>query len=239
MSNFFSSLSTMVKNLMHEGKLVPSELIVKLLLKAMLQSGNDKFLVDGFPRNAENRQAYESVVTLFFFSWCLTLNYLSAYIYFDSNKRRIAHQSYVWFHHGINSAIILSCLVVTRLGLSPSSFCSSTAQRKSWSGAFYTGIRFRSCDFSAQACNFCLICLIHCFVFFWVVYIQGRDDDNIDTIRKRFEVFQESTLPVVQYYEKRGKLRKVTCIGGVLWFFIWKRALCQNLQFCRVNMNFN
>jgi UMP-CMP kinase len=46
--------------------------------------------------------------------------------------------------------------------------------------------------------------------------LQGRDDDNIDTIRKRFEVFQESTLPVVQYYEKRGKLRKVTCIGGVL-----------------------
>jgi len=57
----------MVKNLMHEGKLVPPELIVKLLLKAMLQSGNDKFLVDGFPRNEENRQAYESVVSLFFF----------------------------------------------------------------------------------------------------------------------------------------------------------------------------
>ena len=66
--NFFSSLSTMVKNLMHEGKLVPPEVVVKLLLKAMLQSGNDKFLVDGFPRNEENRQAYESVVSLFFFS---------------------------------------------------------------------------------------------------------------------------------------------------------------------------
>lgn len=56
----------MVKNLMREGKLVPSELIVKLLLKAMLQSGNDKFLVDGFPRNEENRKAYESVVSLLF-----------------------------------------------------------------------------------------------------------------------------------------------------------------------------
>ena len=52
---------------MHEGKLVPPEVVVKLLLKAMLQSGNDKFLVDGFPRNEENRQAYESVVSLFFF----------------------------------------------------------------------------------------------------------------------------------------------------------------------------
>jgi UMP-CMP kinase len=52
----------MIKNLMHEGKLVPSELIVKLLLKAMVQSGNDKFLVDGFPRNEENRQAYDNIV---------------------------------------------------------------------------------------------------------------------------------------------------------------------------------
>jgi UMP-CMP kinase len=56
----------MVKNLMHEGKIVPSELIVKLLLKAMLQSGNNKFLVDGFPRNEKNRKAYESVVSLRF-----------------------------------------------------------------------------------------------------------------------------------------------------------------------------
>ncbi|KAF8775736.1 hypothetical protein HU200_004273 [Digitaria exilis] len=38
---------------------------------------------------------------------------------------------------------------------------------------------------------------------------QGRDDDNIDTVRRRFEVFQESTLPVVQHYEKTGKLRRV------------------------------
>jgi len=65
-ASFLFTISTMIKNLMHEGKLVPSELIVKLLLKAMLQSGNDKFLVDGFPRNEENRQAYESIVSLHF-----------------------------------------------------------------------------------------------------------------------------------------------------------------------------
>ena len=39
--------------------------------------------------------------------------------------------------------------------------------------------------------------------------MQGRDDDNIDTIRRRFQVFQESSMPVVQYYEKTGKLRRV------------------------------
>lgn len=64
----------MIKNTMHEGKLVPSELIVKLLLKAMLQSGNDKFLVDGFPRNEENRQAYDSIVRFPFFFLSSFLN---------------------------------------------------------------------------------------------------------------------------------------------------------------------
>ncbi|OEL15792.1 UMP-CMP kinase 1 [Dichanthelium oligosanthes] len=106
-------------------KLVPSELIVKLLLKAMLQSGNDKFLIDGFPRNEDNRQAFESIISI----------EPEFVLFIDCSKeemeRRILNRN------------------------------------------------------------------------------QGRDDDNVDTIRRRFEVFQESTLPVVQYYEKRGKLRRV------------------------------
>lgn len=39
--------------------------------------------------------------------------------------------------------------------------------------------------------------------------MKGREDDNIETIRKRFNVFLESSLPVVQYYEAKGKVRKV------------------------------
>ncbi|KAF0911708.1 hypothetical protein E2562_011708 [Oryza meyeriana var. granulata] len=116
---------TMIKNLMHEGKLVPSDLIIKLLLKAMLESGNDKFLVDGFPRNEENRQAYENIIHI----------EPEFVLFIDCSKeemeRRILNRN------------------------------------------------------------------------------QGREDDNIDTIRRRFDVFQQSTLPVIQYYEKKGKLRKV------------------------------
>ena len=41
---------------------------------------------------------------------------------------------------------------------------------------------------------------------------SGRSDDNVDTIRKRFETFTEKTLPVVQHYESLNKLKKV---GGV------------------------
>lgn len=52
----------MIQNTIKEGKLVPSEVTVKLLQRAMNESGNDKFLIDGFPRNEENRVAFESVV---------------------------------------------------------------------------------------------------------------------------------------------------------------------------------
>ncbi len=38
---------------------------------------------------------------------------------------------------------------------------------------------------------------------------QGRVDDNIETIRKRFKVFVESSIPVVDYYQTSGKVNKV------------------------------
>ena len=43
--------------------------------------------------------------------------------------------------------------------------------------------------------------------FFWIM--KGREDDNIETIRKRFNVFLESSLPVIEHYNSRGKVRKV------------------------------
>lgn len=54
----------MIQNMIKEGKIVPSEVTIKLLQKAMEESGNDKFLIDGFPRNEENRAAFEAVVSL-------------------------------------------------------------------------------------------------------------------------------------------------------------------------------
>lgn len=45
-----------------QGRIVPSEITVKLLCKAMEESGNDKFIIDGFPRNEENRIIFENVV---------------------------------------------------------------------------------------------------------------------------------------------------------------------------------
>lgn len=38
---------------------------------------------------------------------------------------------------------------------------------------------------------------------------EGRTDDNEATIRKRFAVFHESTLPVVQHYEGKGVVARI------------------------------
>nr|CAD1827178.1 unnamed protein product [Ananas comosus var. bracteatus] len=90
----------------------------------MLESGNDKFLIDGFPRNEENRAAFENVTKI-------TPEFV---LFFD---------------------------------------CSEEEMEK----------RLLNRN-------------------------QGRDDDNIETIRKRFKVFVESSLPVVEYYESKGKVKK-------------------------------
>ncbi|XP_031277554.1 UMP-CMP kinase 3-like isoform X1 [Pistacia vera] len=120
-----SENGTMIQNMIKEGKIVPSEVTIKLLEKAMLENGNDKFLIDGFPRNEENRAAFEAVTQI--------------------------EPEFVLFFA-----------------------CSEEEMEK----------RLLSRN-------------------------QGREDDNIETIRKRFNVFLESSLPVVQYYESKGKVRKI------------------------------
>ncbi|PON87550.1 UMP-CMP kinase [Trema orientale] len=120
-----SENGTMIQEMIKEGKIVPSEVTIKLLQKAMLQSGNDKFLIDGFPRNEENRAAFEEVTKI-----------EPAFVLFfdcpeEEMERRILSRN------------------------------------------------------------------------------QGREDDNVETIRKRFKVFLDSSLPVVQHYEAKGKVRKI------------------------------
>lgn len=38
---------------------------------------------------------------------------------------------------------------------------------------------------------------------------SGRTDDNIESIRKRFRTFVETSMPVVEYFEAKGKVRRI------------------------------
>lgn len=68
----------MIQDYKKEGKIVPSEVTVKLLQQAMQGSTNNKFLIDGFPRNEENRTAFENIVGQI----CCCLYYYLSWVYF-------------------------------------------------------------------------------------------------------------------------------------------------------------
>ncbi|KAF3636590.1 putative UMP-CMP kinase 1 [Capsicum annuum] len=123
--NSGSETGSMIHSIMKEGKLVPSDVTVRLLQQAMQGIDNDKFLIDGFPRNEENVKTFENL-TKMEPEFVLYLDCPQ-----DEMERRLLSRN------------------------------------------------------------------------------EGREDDNIDTIRKRFKVFMESTLPAVEYYESKGKIRKV------------------------------
>jgi adenylate kinase len=43
--------------------------------------------------------------------------------------------------------------------------------------------------------------------------IEGRSDDNAETIRQRMRVYREQTAPLLDYYRRRGVLSEVAGVG--------------------------
>ena len=142
-----------VARMIAEGQIVPSSVTISLLEAAMAAAAKEaeekkekekkeeekagssqklkhRFLVDGFPRNDENRAAYES----------LTGSDPALVLFFD---------------------------------------CPEAVMRQRLLGRG-----------------------------------QGRTDDNDETIKKRFRVFVESSVPVVEYYEQKGKVAKINADRG-------------------------
>lgn len=44
---------------------------------------------------------------------------------------------------------------------------------------------------------------------------SGRTDDNTESIRKRFKTFVESSMPVIEYYEALGKVRRIEATKSI------------------------
>ncbi|ORZ17717.1 adenylate kinase-domain-containing protein [Absidia repens] len=44
---------------------------------------------------------------------------------------------------------------------------------------------------------------------------SGRSDDNIESIKKRFRVFKETSFPVIEAFEKENKVKTVSCVKPV------------------------
>uniref|UniRef100_A0A2P2P1Z0 adenylate kinase n=1 Tax=Rhizophora mucronata TaxID=61149 RepID=A0A2P2P1Z0_RHIMU len=117
--------AVLIGNMLKEGLLVPPEITVPLVREAMEESGNNKFVFDGFPRDEETRALFERSAKI----------EPNLVLLFDCPDEELERRS---------------------LGRN-----------------------------------------------------EGRDDDVTNTIRKRIKVFRESTVPVIQYYDSKKKLRKV------------------------------
>lgn len=48
---------------------------------------------------------------------------------------------------------------------------------------------------------------------------SGRNDDNLETIKKRLKVYHEQTEPVIEYYKKLGKYAGINGMGTVQEIF--------------------
>lgn len=44
---------------------------------------------------------------------------------------------------------------------------------------------------------------------------SGRSDDNLETIKKRIEVYNEQTKPVMHFYKAEGKLATINGVGSI------------------------
>ena len=44
---------------------------------------------------------------------------------------------------------------------------------------------------------------------------SGRSDDNAETIKKRVQNYFDQSYPVIEYYKKFGKVRKIDATGDI------------------------
>jgi UMP-CMP kinase len=44
---------------------------------------------------------------------------------------------------------------------------------------------------------------------------SGRVDDNIESIKKRFQTFRDTSYPVIEYYQEKGLVRQISCVDTV------------------------
>ena len=42
---------------------------------------------------------------------------------------------------------------------------------------------------------------------------SGREDDNIESIRKRLRTYKEETMPVIRYYQSQNKVAEVSYLS--------------------------
>ncbi|XP_026170398.1 UMP-CMP kinase [Mastacembelus armatus] len=145
-----SEVGQLIASYIKEGKIVPVKITISLLRKAMEETMKKdekmfRFLIDGFPRNEDNLQGWNS----------------------DMNGK--ADVKFVLFFDCGNEVCINRCLE-----------------------------RGKS---------------------------SGRTDDNRESLEKRIQTYLQSTRPIIEQYEKQGKVRTVDASRSVAEVFADVKAI--------------
>jgi UMP-CMP kinase len=61
---------------------------------------------------------------------------------------------------------------------------------------------------------------------------SARIDDSLDVIRKRFQTFRETTMPVISHYEKQGKLYRIDATAPINDVFDQVKKICVQFIKC-------
>jgi UMP-CMP kinase len=83
-----SQVGELIQNYIKEGKIVPMEITIGLLEKAMIEHDSNRFLIDGFPRKLDQALAFEKEVSssLFLKKNKRKLNFGLMYFFFKKKK---------------------------------------------------------------------------------------------------------------------------------------------------------
>ncbi|CAD6996370.1 unnamed protein product [Ceratitis capitata] len=125
-----SEYGTLIEDYIRNGKIVPVEVTCSLLEKAMQNSGKNRFLIDGFPRNQDN---------------------------LDGWTRQMADKvnfQFVLFFNCNEDTCVERCLARGQGG-------------------------------------------------------SGRSDDNLESLKKRIQTYNNDSLPIIKHYEQLGQVKQV------------------------------
>jgi UMP-CMP kinase len=125
-----SENAVLINHYIKEGKIVPVEITIELIKQAMqhnVKEGNSQFLVDGFPRNQDNLQGWQKLMS-----------------------------EYAQVHFVLHLECPEKVMETRLLGRN-----------------------------------------------------EGRVDDNLESIKKRFTTFVNETKPILETFEKAGKVRTI------------------------------
>lgn len=125
-----SEYGEMIEEKIRNGEIVPVEVTCSLIHKAMLKSGKTQFLIDGFPRNKDNLEGWQKVM---------------------SDKAKLL---FVLFFECSREVCTQRCLNRGAAG-------------------------------------------------------SGRSDDNLESLKKRFNTYLNDTMPIIEHYDAQGLVRRV------------------------------